>query len=570
MATDTAKLLAENENLKLAIAEVTRNNLELMSTTASLEQHTVVLEQHAVALEQHAVALEQHKVTLEQDVARLKLLNEKLRHLLHGSKSEKLSPEELERQRQAVLSLFGEDPSEPNSSLAEKLAKEAPDAEESTRSERRRTRKHPGRTPFPDHLPRKRVEVHPPQEALICPCCDEPMQVIGEEITEEYGRIPAQLFVRQIVRPKYACSACEEGVVIADLPARPIEKGRAGADVLSHVLVSKYADHLPLYRQEAMFRRQGVEITRASMCGWVDRSAALLKAITNEMHREMLSGDVIASDDTRVQMQDASRRGRTRRAFFWTYVGESGDVLYDFTVSRSRHGPLRFLEGFSGYLQADAYSGYEELYRGGSVCAVGCMAHARRKFHDAHEAFPVESKEILRRIQGLYLIEAEAKLHGISAKDLRALRQRESIPRLRQLHRHLKHLSKTALPQSQLGQAVSYTLGQWVRLCRYTMDGRLEIDNNRSERAMRPIAVGRKNWLFAGSVAGGERAAVIYSLIESCKRHGVNPQCYLTDVLERVCTHPNKRIAELTPRQWKNRFLDEAMAKQQVTIPAAE
>jgi transposase len=473
---------------------------------------------------------------------------EELERRLFGRKSEKIDPNQLRLvlDEEAVAIAAEEVP-------IPKHADEAPDYEEvPAHARRKRHSQHRGRAPIPSHLPRHREEIHPEGKQRKCPCCQAELKPIGEEVTEELGRQQAKLFVRQLVRVKYACPECQETVVRPPLPPRPIEKGRAGPDVLADVCVSKFADHLPLHRLQVMYRREGLELPRSTLCDWVAECSWLLQPIAEQMRQEVLAGGVIQSDDTRLRYQDPERGRQCRNGYLWVYVGDQQDVVYDFTRNRSRDGPLRFLGNFEGVLQVDGYAGYNAVLERPGIRHQGCWAHVRRKFVEARDTAPKEAALVLLLIRALYAVEAEAKKQELKPKALLKLRQERSVEILADLQGHVTLLFNQTLPKSPLGRALAYTIELWEALYYYTGDGRVAIDNNSAERAMRRVAVGRKNWLFAGSPAGGERAAVLYSLIETCSRHGINPHAYLTDVLQRVCTHPAKRVAELTPRAWQS------------------
>ena len=413
-------------------------------------------------------------------------------------------------------------------------------------------KKHPnGRRPLPEDLPRERIEYLPSQKDMICPCCGQARQPIGEEVTEELDYVPASFVVRQHVRIKYACKHCQEGVAIADLPARPIEKGRPGSGLLANVLTSKYSDHLPLHRQEGIWKRHGVHIMRSTMCDWVRDCADLLLPIVHYMHTIILQSKKIHTDDTPVPVQDGSRK-QTRKGYLWTYIGDKNDVVFDYTPTHSRDGPVAFLGDYSGYVHADAYKGYDAFFEKGNATEVACWAHTPRKFFDSLTTDPRRAHIMLAMIGKLYEVEQQAKEEALKAIALRELRQEQSKPVLEEIGGCLDDWSIEVLPKSPIGQAVGYARGQWIALNQYTRDGDLDIDNNLAERVLRIVAVGRKNWLFAGSDAGAERAAVIYSLISSCKLCEIDPFTYLRDVLDRVSTHPASRIAELTPSGWES------------------
>jgi len=408
-----------------------------------------------------------------------------------------------------------------------------------------------GRVPLPAHLPRERIEYHPPREELICSCCGQAKQIMGEEITEELDYVPASFVVRQHVRFKYVCRHCQEGVVIADLPPRPIEKGRPGTGLLAHVLTSKFADHLPLHRQQGIFRRHDVDIHRSTMCDWVRDCAHLLTPIVHYLKQLILLSRVINTDDTPVPVLDDSRT-QTRKGYLWAYIGDRRTVVFDYTPTHSRDGPVAFLGDFAGYVQADAYKGYDTFFENGDATEVGCWAHTRRKFYDARTTDPQRAHEMLALIGKLYDIEREAKQNKLDAPAFKELRQQQSKRILVEIGTRLENWSIEVLPKSPIGQAVSYARGQWEALNQYLDDGDLDIDNNLAERVLRTVAIGRRNWMFAGSDAGGQRAAVIYSLVATCKLCHIDPFAYLCDVLDRVSTHPASRIADLTPSGWKS------------------
>jgi transposase len=428
-----------------------------------------------------------------------------------------------------------------------------------------------GRKKLPAHLPRERIEYALPEESRVCPRegCGGELSRIGEEVSEQLEYQPASLHVRQIVRVKYACRKCQEHVALAEAPPTPIEKGMPGPGLLAHVMVNKFADHLPLHRQEAIFARQGVDLKRTTLCDWVGRAAALLEPLTARMKTEVLASKKIHTDDTPVPVQDEART-RTRTGRLWVYLGDEAHphTVFDYTPTRSRDGPRTFLDGYAGYLQADAFTGYDAVYAPGGVIEVACWAHARRKFYDAQTTDAPNAIAAMAFIGELYAVEREAKETGADAAKRLAMRQERSRPVLARVREWLQGQSLAQLPKSPMGQAVSYALANWVALNRYTEDGDLSIDNNAAERALRAVAVGRKNYLFFGSDAGGKRAAIVYSLIASCKRHGIDPWAYLRDVLDRVSTHPARRIDELLPPRWKE-LREAAAAAVPAEAPAA-
>jgi len=412
-------------------------------------------------------------------------------------------------------------------------------------------RRHRGRRPLPKDLPREQVEIVPDPRELVCTVCTSAKVRIGSDRTEELDYQPASFFLREYVRPKYACPSCQSGVVQAALPARPIEKGRPGPGLLAHVVTSKYADHLPLYRIEQILGRQGIEVSRRTLSEWNGAVADLLAPIVEAIKQQVLAGEWIQSDDTSIEVQDPEHEPAYRQGHLWVYRGAHGDVVYDFTWQRNRDGPLRMLAGYRGYLQVDAAPAYDEVFLTRPIVEVGCWAHARRYFKDAVATAAVEATQVLLWIGELYGVERAARERPLDEPARGQLRHERARPILERLRVSLPPLALTALPKSPLGQAVGYATRQWAALTRYLEHGALEIDNNGAERALKPIVLGRKNWLFCGSEAAAHRAAILCSLVNTCKAHQINPFAYLRDVIERVSTHPARRVAELTPRLWK-------------------
>jgi transposase len=335
--------------------------------------------------------------------------------------------------------------------------------------------------------------------------------------------------------------------VIAPVPPTGIEKSVAAPGLVAHVLTSKYADHLPLYRQEAILERHGIDLPRTTMKDLVAQAAVRLEPIALAIQRSVLSGRVVGSDDTPVTYLETPRGSAT--GYVWVYVGEKQEVAFDFTPGRSRDRPIAFVGDYRGYFQADAYAGYDELYAKGKVVEVACWAHARRHFHDALGTDPRAASEVLALIARLYDVERAAK--GLPESERQLVRLRDARPILEAIRRRLDTLEPSALPKGPLGQAIGYAKRNWAALLRYLEAGYLSIDNNAAERALRAIAVGRKNWLFAGSLDAGRRAATLMTLVGTCKLHDVDPFAYLRDVLVRRHATAPERIYDLTPRGWK-------------------
>jgi len=423
-----------------------------------------------------------------------------------------------------------------------------------------------GRKPLPKDLPRERREYTLPEAERKCSCCGETMQPFGEETSEQLEYVPASLKVIEHARIKYACKACQEKPAVAPPPEKVIDKGLAGPGLLAWIAVSKFGDHQPLYRQENIFARLGIDIPRSTQCGWLGQVAELLEPLYLRMARQIILSSKVHTDDTPINMLDPGR-GKTRTARFWAYVGDDAHphTVFDFTPSRSRDGPEKFLKGFKGYLQADAFAGYDRMCAGKDVIEVACWAHARRKFFEAKDT-DARAGEMLTLIGELYAVEAQARpaidaaralpmqqrLAALSDAFATRKQRREAVSKtvLEKIDAWMKAQAADTLPKSPLGLAIGYARNQWRALNRFVEDGTLEADNNAGENALRPIALGRKNYLFVGSEHGGRRAAILYSLIRTCERHNVNAWEYLRDVLVRISTHPARQIDTLLPHAW--------------------
>jgi transposase len=408
-----------------------------------------------------------------------------------------------------------------------------------------------GRKQIPAHLVRQRIEHTLPEEQRQCPQCGETMQPFGEETSEQLARITARTFVKQHARIKYCCKKCECAPKIADVPNKVIDKGLADAGLLAEIAVQKFGDHLPLYRQEQIFARDGVNIPRSTQCAWMGVVASLLEPVVIWMKGEVLKSRKIHIDDTSIRVQEPGMH-KTRTAHLWVYVGDDAhpQTVFDYTRNRSRDGPAKFLEKYKGYLQADAFSAYDCLYASKDVIEVACWAHARRKFFEARES-DARADEMLLLIAELYAVEKDIRDFPPNLRY--DVRQLKTAPILNRIDGWMEacQRNKEVLPRGDLGEAIKYARKQWRALTRFIEDGILSPDNNAAENALRPVVLGRKNYLFVGNDAGGKRAAILYSLIESCKRHGVNPVEYLADVLTRISTHPAAQVADLAPANWK-------------------
>lgn len=456
---------------------------------------------------------------------------------LYGKKSEQVDP----RQLQLALEQLANEPGV----VTEPIEMDSGETPVRGHARRRAT----GRRPLPLSLPRHRVEIDVADADKHCACGADKTR-IGEAVSEKLEYTPASFSVIVTARAKYACPRCHDGVVEAPAPPQAIEKSLAAEGLLAHVIVSKYQDHLPLYRLERIFAREGIDLPRSTLCGWVADVATALAPLGEQLRREVRAADYLQTDDTSVTVLDeptGSYKGR-----LWTYLDPLGrQVVFEATRTHEREGPERFLADFRGQLQADAYTGYDALYRSGRITEIGCWAHARRRFVEAFLA-DGSAARMVALIQQLYQVEHAAAEMTPAARQL--LRQQQAVPLLAEIQMVRDALATAALPKSPVGDAVRYLTNQWDALQRYVEDGRLAIDNNRAENQLRVVAVGRKNWLFAGSFDGATRAALLYSLVQSCTLIGISPFAYLKDVLLRVATHPHQRLAQLTPRGWAATF----------------
>jgi transposase len=504
-----------------------------MLNLADLPNDIDALKALLLAQQQVVAGLTEQLNTRAVEIEHLKLQIAKLRRMQFGRKSEKLDHqiEQLELQLEDLQADEGE------------AAREMPAADQAPR-------KKSVRRPLPDHLPRDEKIYPPPGEA--CPACGGGLHPLGEDVAEQLEWIPGSFRVIRHTRPKLACKCCDT-IVQAPAPSRPIARGIAGPGLLAHVLVAKFADHLPLYRQSVIYAREGVELERALLANWVGAASALLRPLVDAIRRHVLAGSKLHADDTPIPVL-APGNGKTKTARLWTYVRDDsacGDttpaaVWFAYTPDRKGIHPQTHLANFKGVLQADAYAGFNALYVDGTIQEAACWAHARRKFHDLHAARPSAiTTEALRRIAELYVIEAE--IRGKPPHERQQVRQQRSRPLLDDFGNWLRATLEKLSRKSDTAAAIQYALNLWPALLRYCDNGIIEIDNSAAERALRGVAIGRRNYLFAGADSGGERAAAIYSLIGTAKLNGVDPEAWLRHVLANIADHPVNRVDDFLP-----------------------
>ncbi|NKB59018.1 MAG: IS66 family transposase [Alphaproteobacteria bacterium] len=477
--------------------------------------------------------------SLASEVKSQAVLIEKLQHQLAGMRQHRFGSRS-EALDQLALTLEDEE----IAASAQEPASDDANADQSAAPKDK-----PKRKPLPGHLPRNETTLSPGD---ACGECGGALKTLGDDVTEELEYVPGRFVVNRIVRPRMACTCCETFHQAA-LPSRPIEHGRPGPGLLAHVLVNKYADHSPLYRQSQIFQREGIDLDRSTLADWVGKSTALLEPLADAVARHVLKGQALFADDTPVKMLTPGS-GKTRTARLWAYVrderpwaGEAHPAAwYQFSSDRKGVRPREHLADFTGFMHADGYAGFNDLYRTGKVTEVACMAHIRRKFVDIHKAQgSAIAEEAIKRIATLYGVEKEVR--GQSPDQRVKIRQRQSKPIFDDLESWL-HAQLTRISgKSPLAGAIRYALTRMKKLRPYLDHGFLELDNNTAERSMRPIALGRKNYLFMGSEAGGKSAAIAYTLIETAKLNGVDPQAWLTDTLACIADHKINRIDELLP-----------------------
>lgn len=570
---ENRRLRQENEALRLqwqAETEGLRNQAEaLRSQTTILESQKEELQSQADALRSQTEVLQSHTEALRNQLEELELIRRNLEHTvavykrcLFGSRSEKIDPKELEariaqaaaeaREQLAQEKRPGDPPAEAEEEQPEEKADPpAGKPDDPERQKKRKARPH-GRGGFPAHLPRRRIE-HPVDPAkAVCACCagNPPLIQVGEDTCEKLVKLPVQYEVQVHVYPQMACQRCHEGVVSAP---RQDNSLKADVSVIADVVVKKYVEHQPLYRQQQAFDRWEIPITRQTLCDWTRWCSDQVEPVVKAMADYILSQALVQSDETPVRMQLAD--GQMETARLWAYGLPWAEVVFDFRTDKSHKGPLEFLTGSTvRFVQSDGGSSYSPVFEKLDLLHIACMAHIRRGLFEARSDAPIAVDLVLAAIQKLYRIEARAKAEAMSLETRLELRQREAKPIFMDVGQLIATMRKDVLPKSPLGQALGYAENQWPAMGRYLEVPQAELDNNSTEHALRGVVLGRRNWLHVGQEAGGEKAAHLFSLMITCQRLKIEPYAYLHDVLRRLPSHPNKDIWQLTPRGWQETF----------------
>lgn len=442
---------------------------------------------------------------------------------------------------------FEGDPSQgvlPFETPVEETVRQQEEIKEQITYTRKKQSAHKGRSALPSHLPVEEIEIHPEGDLSEMVC-------IGKEVTEELECEPARFFIRRYIRYKYAAKN-GEGVKTGELPERVIDKGIPGAGLLSMILTDKYMDHLPLYRQKQRFARENIPIACSTIEGWVKQGLERLEPLYHQLKFDIKAKGYLQVDETSIKVLESEKKGATHMGWYWVYPSPlDGLVLMDYQPTRGAVATKEMLENYSGYLQSDGYAVYQKIGQRQQITAVGCWAHARREFERALDNDKIRASKALNLIQQLYAVERKIKEQGLSSEQSKVLCLNDALPVINELGKWIFNEVKNTLPKSQIGKAMRYAMERWDKLSAYLQDGSLHIDNNAIENAIRPIALGRKNYLFAGSHDAATRAAMIYSFFAICKKHEVNPFQWLKYALENIMTINHKNIRELYPHNFK-------------------
>ena len=471
---------------------------------------------------------------LESKVSQMQFQIDQMNRLLYGAKRERfISDSDINQ-----LSLPFEVPQEEESEKQQEVITYV--------REKKKRKEHPGRVALPSHLPVEEIVLEPQEDTSGMKC-------IGKEVTDQLELVPAKLFIKRFIRPKYIAvtdeSLGEHKGVIAELPVFPIEKGIAGPGLLAQIMVDKFVDHLPVYRQIERFKREQVKLSSSTLNGWQESICNLLEPLYDTLKHRVISQGYLQVDETPIQVLDKQKKGKTHRGYHWIYHSPlEKTVLFDYNTGRSREGPTKLLKNFKGYLQTDGYAVYDIFGKRKDITLVNCMAHARRGFDKSIPYDKKRAEYAMEMFQKLYAVERTAREQGMSPKERHTLRLDKALPIMNMLGKWIVETYKTSEPKSPMGKATAYCIERWDNLLAYLEDGSLEIDNNLAENAIRGIALGRKNYLFAGSNRGAERAAMMYSFFGTCKRNDVNPYQWLRKVLEVIPTYKVNKLTELLPQ----------------------
>jgi transposase len=403
---------------------------------------------------------------------------------------------------------------------------------------------HPGRMKLPEHLRREVIILEPQEDTTDC-------KIMNAEITEVLEYEPGELYVKQYKRFKYA-RPNNGGIIIGSLPSRPIEKAMAGEGLLAQIVIDKYVDHLPLYRQMQRFQRSGVKLSYSTLTDWVSGTCKLITPLFESLRTEVLKSNYLHVDETPIKVLDKDKNDSTHRGYYWVYQNSIDKlVFFDYQEGRGREGPMEILKDFQGYLQTDGYIVYDAFEKEAGIIPLNCMSHARRMFYDALDNDKAVAEYALQEIQKLYAIERDCKERSLHFDEIKAVRQEQSVPILTALGKWMQDEYIKAIPKSSIGKALGYSVERWKKLSHYTENGMLNIDNNPVENSIRPVALGRKNYLFAGSHEAARRSGMLYSLLGTCKMHDVEPYSWLKNVLHRIADHPINQIQDLLPHRYK-------------------
>ncbi len=466
--------------------------------------------------------------TLKHELANLK-------RLIFGSKNERFIPAG-DNPSQLSLDMQAEAVATCCVTKAQKI--------EYTRNTTQTIKEHPGRTKLPEHLERRDIIIEPAEVAEDC-------KKIGEEITEELEYEPGKLFVNRYVRPKYV-RMDNKVIIIAPMIDRPLPKAIVGPGLLAQIIIDKYVDHLPLYRQMERFKRENINLPYSTISDWVKSGCVLIDPLYEALKKLILQSNYLHADESPIKVLDKDKKGSTHRGYYWVYHNSiEGLVLFDYREGRGREGPIEVLKDFKGYLQTDGYAVYDYFKQEPGIAVMHCMAHARRMFYEACDNDKAAAEYALQQIGLLYDIERKARKQQLEPEQILQLRRQEAVPVLESLGTWMKEAYLKALPKSTIGKALGYSIQRWPELMVYTTDGKLNIDNNPVENSIRPVAIGRKNYLFAGSHDAARRSAMLYSLMGTCKLQGINPFIWLKDVLQRINDHPINKITALLPQNWQ-------------------